>query len=86
LDEERGLKAINYNLSLGIQLFDFAPLISRTFRLARAYQRSVYHSAYLALSESEDCDFYTGDKRVYHDLKGRFEKIKWVGDYSLPKE
>lgn len=85
LDEDRGLKAISYNLSLGIQLFDFAPLITRTFRLARTYQRSVYDSAYLALSESEDCDFYTGDRHLYNDLKRRFEKIKWVGDYFISK-
>lgn len=83
ISEDKGMKAINYNLNLGIELIDFYPLIQQTFSISKTYRISAYDSSYIALAQKEECSFYTGDKRLFNSLRGKIESIKWIGDYSL---
>lgn len=83
ISEDNGLKVINYNLNLGIELVDFYPLISQTFLIAKAYKISAYDSSYIALAQREECRFYTGNKRLFNSLRGKIGWIKWIGEYSL---
>jgi predicted nucleic acid-binding protein len=79
--EADGYRAINYITSLGIELRNFGDLIEPTFRTARQYGLSPYDCAYIALAERENCDFITGDKKLFKVIKNHIPWIKWIGDY-----
>lgn len=51
-------------------------------RLAHTYNRSAYDSAYLALAQAEQIPLITADKRLYNALKGKFNQLLWVKDFS----
>jgi predicted nucleic acid-binding protein len=84
IEEEAGYRAMNYITSLGIELRSFDDLIGPTFYMARQYGLSSYDCAYMALAEKENCDFFTGDKRLFNSIKNRLPWIKWIGDYRSP--
>jgi predicted nucleic acid-binding protein len=79
--EADGYRAINHITSLGIELRNFGDLIEPTFRTARQYGLSPYDCAYIALAERENCDFITGDKKLFKVIKNHIPWIKWIGDY-----
>jgi predicted nucleic acid-binding protein len=79
--EADGYRAMRYIISLGIELRNFGDLIEATFRTARQYGLSPYDCAYIALAESENCDFITGDKKLFKLIKNHIPWIKWIGDY-----
>jgi predicted nucleic acid-binding protein len=81
MEETIGYRAINDITSMGIELRSFNDLIEPTFRMARKYGLSPYDCAYIALAEKEKCDFFTGDKKLFHLIKNYFSWVKWVGDY-----
>ena len=81
IEEVIGYSAITYLTSLGIELRSFDELIEPTFTMARKYSLSPHDCAYMALAEKERCDFFTGDKRLFHSSKNYFSWIKWIGDY-----
>ena len=56
-------------------------LIEATFHTARQYGLSPYNCAYIALAERENCDFITGDKKLFKVIKNHIPWIKWIGDY-----
>jgi predicted nucleic acid-binding protein len=79
--EADAYRALNYIVSLGIELRNFEDLIENTFRTARQYCLSPYDCAYIVLAEREKCDFITGDKRLFKSIKNHLPWVKWVGDY-----
>ena len=81
IEEEAGYRAIHYITSLGIEMRGFDDLIDSTFHMARRYGLSPYDCAYIALSEKEKCDFFTGDKKLFNSIKHRLSWVKWIGDY-----
>ncbi len=86
IKEEAGYRAMNYISSLGIELRSFDDLVEPTFRMARQYGLSPYDCAYMALTEKEKSDFYTGDVRLFNAIKNQFSWVKWIGDYPLEEE
>lgn len=79
--EKDGCRAVEYILSLGIELSHIDGVAKAAFQLAREYQVSPYDGAYLALAQREDCVFITGDRKLFKALKGYFPQVKWIGDY-----
>ena len=81
IEETVGYRAVNYLVSLGINLHGFEELIETTFNLARRHGLSPYDCCYLALAERLKCDFITGDRRLYNSCQNIIRRIKWIGDY-----
>lgn len=81
ITESVGKKALHYLTGLSIEEFFFNDLIEMTFRMARENRLSTYDCAYMALAEREECDFYTGDKKLYHATRTHLSWVKWIGDY-----
>ena len=81
ITEAIGQKALTYLTSLGIEEKIFDDLIGTTFKIARKYHLSTYDCAYIALAEKEECNFYTGDKKLFNAAKVRLPRVKWIGNY-----
>ena len=82
IGETAGQRALIYLTSLGIEEESFTDLIEGAFKIARKHGLSTYDSAYIALGEKERCDFYTGDKRLFHAAQKRLPWVKWIRNYS----
>lgn len=79
--EAAGYRAINYIISLGIELRSFDDLIEPTFQMSRHYRLSPYDCAYMALAEKEKCDLLTGDRRLFNAIMNQLAWVRWIGDY-----
>jgi predicted nucleic acid-binding protein len=58
-----------------------AHLLSDAYQLAITYQRTVYDSLYVALSEQARCQFVTADERLVNALSTNFPNIVWLGNW-----
>ena len=56
-------------------LFPNAPLLTRSIELALAHRRAVYDCVYLALAESEGCEYVTADDQFLRGLRSAFPCI-----------
>jgi predicted nucleic acid-binding protein len=81
ISEAVGQKALTYIISLGVEEKIFDDLIGTTFKIARKYHLSTYDCAYIALAEKEECNFYTGDKKLFNTAKIHLSKVQWIGNY-----
>jgi len=53
----------------------------RAWKLAHRLNRpTAYDAHYLALAETESCEFWTADERLYNSVKEKFPFIRWLGD------
>lgn len=46
-------------------------------------QKATYDCQYLALAEHLDCELWTADERFWNAAKGKFPRVRWVGEVSL---
>jgi predicted nucleic acid-binding protein len=58
-----------------------ASLLVDAYRLAVGYQRTVYDSLYLALSEREQCQFVTADERFANAVRTDFPNVMWLANW-----
>ncbi len=58
-----------------------ASLLSDAYRLAVVYQRTVYDSLYLALSEQKQCRFVTADERFVNAVSSDFPNVVWLAQW-----
>ena len=64
---------------------DTDDLQRRAYDLATDFNRPrAYDSQYLAVAQSEGCDFWTGDERLINALQGRLTWAHLIGDNQLP--
>jgi predicted nucleic acid-binding protein len=69
------VQAVTAFQELGITLKGITGLGSRIISYARAYSRSAYDAAYLAVAEHEKADFMTADKALYNTVH---KDLSWV--------
>lgn len=50
--------------------------------MAHRFDRSAYDSAYLALAETLDTRFITGDRRLFNAVSEALPWVLWLGDYQ----
>jgi predicted nucleic acid-binding protein len=53
-----------------VELRPTFPNLDHAFRIAAAFNRTVYDSLYLALAVTEHCPLLTADEHLYHALQG----------------
>jgi predicted nucleic acid-binding protein len=41
-----------------------------------------YDTAYLALAQLRNCEFWTADKRLFNAVSGELDWVRWLGDYA----
>jgi predicted nucleic acid-binding protein len=58
-------------------IFPLAWQLAKQFNLPRAYD-----TAYLALAQLRNCEFWTADKRLFSAVSGELDWVKWLGDYD----
>jgi predicted nucleic acid-binding protein len=66
-------------------LVEDADYIDNAWQIAMKHSRAIYDALYLALAESLNCDFYTGDKKLYNAVKDKLPYVKWIGEYKSEK-
>jgi predicted nucleic acid-binding protein len=49
--------------------------------LARRFDRSAYDAAYLALAQTSQQRFITGDRRLYNAVHEHLDWVQWIGDH-----
>lgn len=83
LSREEGEEAFTLYSNIPVRIVDATAIYRRAWELAVEYnQRRTYDMQYLATAETEDCEFWTLDKRLVNTLRGKNRWIKWVGDYD----
>lgn len=66
---------------LPISYYDDPALASRAVHFAKRFDRpTTYDAQYLALSESQVIDFWTGDKRLYNSVHHHLPWVHLVGE------
>jgi predicted nucleic acid-binding protein len=87
LTPEEGEEAFRGFLRVRVRLTHRQSLFPLAWRLARQYQRPrAYDTAYLALAQLHQCEFWTADERLYNAVRHDLAWVKWVGEYPLPGE
>ena len=42
---------------------------------------ATYDAHYLALAQSENCEYWTADARLWNTVKGKLDWVHWFGEY-----
>ncbi len=68
---------------LEIELIPTLSLLEDALKIAMTYERTVYDSLYIALSEREQCLFITADERLVNSVSKSFPRTVWVANWKL---
>lgn len=78
--EEKAIATIH---RLRIRLVRPTGLHQRAWELARYLDLpAAYDAHYLALAETNDCPFWTADKRLFNAVRDELDWVCWLGDYQ----
>jgi len=66
-------------LSLEIKKEDVKPLKERILDISSQHNRSAFDASYIALAEGENCNFVTGDEKLYRSVSKHFPFLKILG-------
>jgi len=79
---EEGEEAFAQFLRFDIRLSHRRSLFPLAWNLAKEHQRPrAYDTAYLALAQLNECEFWTADERLYNAVHQTLAWVKWVGEY-----
>lgn len=77
---EQGQEIVAVFQELGIPTAEVS--WQRALALARAYDRSAYDGAYLALAEERSDKLVTADLRLYNAVKDHLTWVVWIEDHA----
>lgn len=77
---EQGQEIVAVFQELGIPTVEVS--WQRALALARAYDRTAYDGAYLALAEERSDKLVTADLRLYNAVKDHLTWVGWIEDYA----
>ncbi len=80
VDLQQSGRALALLKNQGVRLADPEPM--DCLEIATSFEISGYDAAYLALAETLETELWTGDRRLYEKVRGRSERVRWIGDYS----
>ncbi len=80
LSEVDARDVLNALPTVPIQFHSANRLVNPAFEIARALDRTVYDSLYVALAESEACEMVTADQRLFNALQQSplRHRVVWV--------
>jgi predicted nucleic acid-binding protein len=79
----QGEKAFDQFIQLPIQLSHRQDIFPLAWQLAKEFNRpTAYDTAYLALAQLNDCDFWTADEKLYNAVSAKLPWVKWIGSHS----
>jgi predicted nucleic acid-binding protein len=67
---------VKVSLSHRESLFPLAWELAKEFNRSRAYD-----TAYLALAQLSQCEFWTADEKLYNAVQAKLPWVKWLGNY-----
>lgn len=79
IDSERGAQMLRRLFAVGISLRQPNP--GRIYEIATQYGLSGYDSAYVALAEAGQVEFWTADRRLFDAVSGDLKLTRWIGDW-----
>ncbi len=83
---EEGEEAFSIYLDIPIRIIDEQEVYRKAWQLAKEFNLPVcYDMQYLAVAELEDCELWTADRRLAKSLKGKANRVRWVGEYTAKK-
>lgn len=86
LSAEQEHRALDLFLSLDIEIQSPTGLLKTASDMAiELHLPTIYDTAYLALAQMNNCEFWTADHKFYNATKSRFDFIKYLGDIQIPK-
>jgi len=77
-DAELADFAVDEIVNKGLSTYPSAALIQPALRIARALERSVYDSLYIALAVQTNSDFVTADEKLANSTAGLLP-VAWLG-------
>ncbi len=85
-DARRGLTEVIFK----VVEFDFPENSDFNMRAMELGQQlglpAAYDSHYLALAESNECELWTADTRLWNSTRGKLAWLRWLGEYSIPNK
>lgn len=82
LEAGKAFDYFQHILELDIPVMGCSGFLVSAWEFAREYDRSVYDSLYVAMADTLNHDFCTGDKKLYNALRDRLTWVRWIGDYD----
>ena len=76
-DKELADAAIHEIVNKGLPTYPSAPLVQPALQIARAFERTVYDSLYVALAVQTDSHFITADEKLANSSAGQLP-IVWL--------
>lgn len=79
LSAEHGEQAFNLFLAMKFRYVSRSEVVQLAWRLAKSLNLSrAYDSAYLAVSQLNQCEFWTADKRLYNAVHDTLDWVRWI--------
>jgi predicted nucleic acid-binding protein len=79
----QGERAFEQFLQMDIRLSHRHTIFPLAWQLAKQFRRpTAYDTAYLALAQLTNCDFWTADEKLYNTVKDRLSWVEWVGNLA----
>lgn len=76
-------QALQELFALRVRLVSASRMNRRIFEIANTINESAWDAAYIAVAETEDCDFWTADKDLARKAKPHFPFVKLLGEDTL---
>ncbi len=73
---------LNTFQSITLVITPSSSLLNDAYRLAVAYQRTVYDSLYIALSLRRQCQFVTADEKLVNSVNSVFPNVITIASWS----
>jgi predicted nucleic acid-binding protein len=85
LSEEGEILFLEY-VGMQVETIDYTDVPGTAWKLARRFNLpSTCEMQYLAVAELEDCELWTADRKLVDALRGKSNRVKWVGNLTGEK-
>lgn len=83
LRSERGAAAFTQFQRIPVRLSHRKGIFPLAWRLAEQFNRPrAYDTAYLALAQLNQCEFWTADEKLYNAVRHELAWVQWIGNYA----
>jgi len=77
-------EAFSICLDIPIRIIDSPEVYRTAWRLAKELNLpTCYDTQYLAVSELEECDLWTTDRKLMNLVQSKNSRVRWLGEYKI---